>query len=975
MPLKTAMKLLRIKYESRRGVASVVAMMFLVIFGSLVAAMAIASTGNIRTAAMHLHVMRAMSAADTGMQVAEERLMEASNRFVVARSDIDEAYTQALWTGNSAALGEYTILPPESGFNEAADPAGIAEALVNHHNSDLNTITGAGFIDEAVIGSAPAGTDPTIYSLDNWVFTPAVAIEDANGNGLPPAFQIRYVPLADGKHIRAIVDGYAFDYGRNNQPVQRTISRDFEIVKRVNHAIISPSRIMIGKNVRVEGDLGVSYDDIDFDMGDPLVIRSDFMGLDDILDAKLTDFFAGLDAFDVDGDSRLRIGHPIESGGIPGADTDYDSDGVDDNAFADVTGDGYVDEFDIFINHYDADGDGRVTLSAALIAGTPAGNVGATPEFVLPDGTPADDDLALMIDGAAPDRNNNGVYGFEDLDGDGTYDPGAEPLLDYDAQAGVYSDLELGYRDGYIDGMDLYAKVHGSLAFKVSASAWETAQGDISPKLRGPIHPEEDRSPQYYEAPADVLPDITADSFSDTETALLAAADGDPFWTQVAAQLGVGEANLETWTEADNPGGSDQPYFIAVWADNDYDGLPDNAADAYFEKSPFNSPSFADYYYRPVFRNFIFRNVVLPVGLNALFDNCQFIGVTRVDTYADNSHPFWSTFGLLQMDDTLGYPVPAFARRAWGDDAGEDPSEVLGMPYLPDSARPPEQIAELAENPLDKADIILSEVILYDPAVYDALKDPLVINGKRVVDTKKYSNNIRFDDCLFIGSIVSQAPQVYTQVRNKLQFTGATQFAQEHPDDPDSAILNPDPEDMEEIAKSSMMLPSYSVDIGAFNSPPEQDVQLSGAIIAGVLDVRGNAKINGSLLLTFKPVYGEGPLMDLNGVPIGNPAGFNTSLGYFGPDDGDFESLDPETLPIVDNVRIVGWDLDGDGFADLGPDETPTLAQIAAGAVTVPWNGYGKIILSYDPNMTLPDGLMIPLQVSSQPGSYYEGKQ
>ncbi len=975
MPLKMAMKRIRIKCKSRRGVATVVAMMFLIIFGSLVAAMAIASTGNIRTAAMHLHVMRAMSAADTGMQVAQERLMEASNRFVVARSNIDEAYTQALWTGNSGALGEYIILAPASGFNETSEPAGLAEALVNHHNSDLNTVTGAGFIDEAVIGSAPADTDPTIYSMDNWVYTPAVAIESANGNSLPPAFQIRYVPLADGKHIRVIVDGYAFDYGRNNQPIRRTISRDFEIVKRVNHAIISPSRIMIGKNVRVEGDLGISYDDIDFEMGDPLVIRSDFLGLDSILDAKLTDFFAGLDAFDVDGDSRLRSGHPIESGGIPGADSDYDSDGEDDNAFADVTGDGYVDEFDIFINHYDADGDGRVTLSAALIVGTPAGNIGATPEFVRPDGTPADDDLALMIDGAVPDRNNNGVYGYEDLDGDGVYDPGSDPLLDYDSQAGVYSDLELGYRDGYIDGMDLYAKVHGSLAFKVSASAWETAQGDINPKLRGPIDPEEDRSPQYYEAPSNVLPDISVDSFSDTETALLASADGDPFWTQVAAQLGANVADLETWTEANNPGGVNQPYYIAVWADNDYDGLPDNAADAYYEKSPFNSPSFADYYYRPVFRNFTFRNVVLPLGLNALFENCQFIGVTRVDSYTGNTHPFWSTFGLMQMDDTLGYPVPAFPRQAWGDDAGEDPAEIIGMPYLPDSARPPLQIAELAENPLDKADVILSEVVLYDAAAYAALKDPLVIDGKRVVDTKKYSNNIRFDDCLFVGSLVSQAPQVYTQVRNKLQFTGATRFAQEHPDDPDSALLNPDPEDMEEIVKSSMMLPGYSVDIGAFNSPPEQDVQLNGAVIAGVLDVRGNARINGSLLLTFKPVYGEGPLMDLNGVPIGNPAGFNTSLGYFGPEDGDYESLDPETLPIVDGERIVGWDLDGDGFADLGPDETPTPAQLAAGAVTVPWNGYGKIILSYDPEMTLPEGLMIPLQISSQAGSYYEGKQ
>ena len=42
---------------SRRGVASVLAMMFLIIFGSLVAAMAIASQGNVRTAATHQAVV------------------------------------------------------------------------------------------------------------------------------------------------------------------------------------------------------------------------------------------------------------------------------------------------------------------------------------------------------------------------------------------------------------------------------------------------------------------------------------------------------------------------------------------------------------------------------------------------------------------------------------------------------------------------------------------------------------------------------------------------------------------------------------------------------------------------------------------------------------------------------------------------------------------------------------------------------
>ncbi len=962
--------------KSRRGIASVLAMMFLIIFGSLVAAMAIASTGNIRTAAMHLHVMRAMSAAETGLQVAEQRLTEAANRFVVAQSTIDASFTQALWTGNAGAMGDYAVLPPSSGFNEADLPAGMAEALLNRHNADLNVISGAEFIDTAFIGAAPSGTDSSIFSLENWVYTPAVAVEPTgDGEALPPVFQIRYAPLADGEHVRVIVDGFVFDYGRNNEPIRRTISRDYRLVKRVNHAIISPSRIMIGKNVKVVGDLGARFDDLEFEMGDPLVLRSDFAGLDDVLDAKLQAFFSGVDSNDVDGDNRLRAGHPVESGGIPGGDTDFDSDGEDDNAFWDVTGDGYVDELDIFILHYDEDGDGRVTLSPALIAGTVAGAAGASPEFVRSDGSPVDDDLALMLDSATPDRNRNGVYGWVDVNGDNRYQPDTESPLDYDANTSTYPDLELGWRDGYIDRLDRYSKVAGRLVFKVNSSDWTNQQGDYRPRLRGPISPTDGQSPLLFEADDNTLPDISAESFSSTTSALVAAADGDPFWTQVATQLGASISALDEWEISQNPGGSESPYFIAVWDDDNHDGLPDNAEDAYFEKSPFNSPNYADWYYRPVFRRFIFRNVTIPRGLNALFEDCQFIGVTLVETTVGNTHPLWTIYGRMELDATSGRPAPSYERTAYGDDADEPAGDVIGDPYLPDTARPPSQILEKAASPLDKGDVLISEVDEYEASAYDALPSPLVIDGKRVTDTKKYSNNIRFHDCLFVGSIVSQASTNYTQVRNKLQFTGATRFLQEHPDEPESALLNPDPEDLDEIAKSSMMLPNYSVDVGSFNSPPEQDVRLKGAIIAGVLDVRGNASISGALLLTFQPVQGEGPLVDINGQPVGNPAGFNASIGYFGPDEGDYESLDPESLPIVDGERIVGWDLDGDGLADLNHDETPTQAQIDAGAVTVPWNGYGHVELSYDPDMTLPDGLMLPLNISPMAGSYTEGHQ
>src|SRR5690349_11187582 len=96
---------------SRRGVAAVLSMMFLILFGSLAAAMAIATKGNLTTAATHLRVLRAQGAAETGLGVALSRLKAAANRFVVAESNVDATFGQALWEGNLSGIGTYSILP------------------------------------------------------------------------------------------------------------------------------------------------------------------------------------------------------------------------------------------------------------------------------------------------------------------------------------------------------------------------------------------------------------------------------------------------------------------------------------------------------------------------------------------------------------------------------------------------------------------------------------------------------------------------------------------------------------------------------------------------------------------------------------------------------------------------------------------------------------------------------------------------
>lgn len=954
--------------RSRHGVASVLAMMFLIIFGSLVAAMAIASQGNVRTAATHLHVMRAMSAADTGMDVALKRIDDAASRFVLSKSDIDTDMVRALWDGDSTTIGTHAVLDPVEKYSEGGPPSGIAQALVNRHNADVNIITEAGFIATASIGSAPAGLSSAVYAASNWVYTPAVAL-DAQPNGQtvpPPAYQIRYAPLADFSGVRVIVDGMVFDYSRGGRLITRTVMRDVQLVKTVDHAIVSNSRVMLGKNVQVEGSIATRFDDVTFDNGNPVIMNSDFYGLDPDLDIKLDDFYDSLAISDIDGDNRLRIGHPVEGASIP-LDADYDGDGSLDGAFADVTGDGFLDEFDLFVRHFDTNGDGRITLFSPLTDGTPAD--GSTSEFLDGAGDPIDADLALMIDSAFADRNGNGVFGFVDLDADNIYDADTETLLDYDPNTGTYPDADLGYRDGYIDAFDRYAKVSGTLVFAASASDWTAEQGDYREKLGGPINPGDDMPPLIFEANSGQMPPLDESSFDNTENAIMAAADGDGFWQQVADQLGAPIADLAVWTTAMNSATSGAPWFNAVYGDTDFDGRPDNYLTAYWEAAPFNAPAYTDMYFRPVFRNMVFKNVEIPTGVNGLFDNCTFVGATYVRTYTDNTHPHWNEYGAMNPG-TDGYPTTRYPRYIYGDDTTLEPTWDAPS-ALPAANTPPNEnvlMTTLNTTPLDKGDVKVSEEGALIGLTFDELPDPLLIGGERIIDTKALANNIRFHDCLFVGSIVSDQPTVYTQVRNKLQFTGATQFSQEHPDDPGNPALNPDPVDQVELAKSSMMLPNYSVDLGSFNSPTDQRVVLQGAIVAGVLDARGNTDITGTLLLTFSPQLGVLPLLDPFGIPVGNPAGFNTTLGYFGVLDGDEESVDPNDLPEVLGVPIVGWDTTGDGLADV-----PYTEPQPVGSVPVPFNGYGRIQIRYDATMTLPDGLMLPLSANSIRGTYQEG--
>ncbi|MFG0258042.1 MAG: hypothetical protein ACF8GE_09095 [Phycisphaerales bacterium JB043] len=846
--------------KDRRGVTAILAMMFMVMFGSLAAAMAIASKGNLRTAQTHMSVSRAMGAADTGIRIAESRLRDATSSFRIERGVVDAAFADAMWSGTFTGSDGQVLLPDDSQAN-----MGFRDYLYQVHSQDT-IVSGIG-----VPMSVPS----------NWAVTLPIMLEartDNQGVVRPvSATQITYIPLPSNPEIvRAVVTGYAWDYLADRW-VSRTVQQDFEMLKRVEHVVMGPSKIMIGKNVQVNGNIGAIFTETNNIDGHPLVVRSDFYNIDPELDAKLDDFYATIASDDTDGDNRIRMLHTLEAQNLGTLNNnDYDGDSTADNAFGDVTNDDILDEFDIFIRHYDADGNDRVVMSNALTVGTPA-------ELFSEEFAGIDDDLAMLIDSAIPDRNGDNVI---------------------DAK-----DTTLGYRDGFIDYRDQYAKVRGSIELRAARADWEnspTIDGntidDYQPWVRGSIVPESDAVPVSFEIDDRVLPDVDTQTFENARSTLAGLADGASFETQ--AGTGV------IWTPVTNVDG--------VVVGQQFDP----GIEIQVESTPFDSPAPADWYYRPVFRDTLFKDVVIPRGLNALFINCTFAGVTRVESHQDNVHPAWQFYGQQNKDGTLKFPPPP----------------------------------DFSDAQLDN-DYFTASII--KPAGFDVPR--LSVGGTPYVNTKLLSNNIRFEDCTFVGSVVADKPTVYTHVRNKLQFTGDTKFYREHPDFPTDPTYNPQAVDQEEIDKSAMLLPHYSVDIGKNNASPLQDVNLQGLIIAGILDIRGKTSINGALLLTFNPDPNDPALMHF-GLPAGNPANYNITLGYFGEADGDAEGLAPFEYM---GQQIVGFDIDGDGYVDT--------TEPGVG-VPIVFNGYGRITLTWDPDLKMPDGLLSPMNVRALKYTYREGQ-
>lgn len=739
-------------HARNRGAAAILAMMFLVIFGSLAAAMAIVSQGNLHTAQTHIRINRSLAAAETGMQYVAYRMHERARTIYTRDGVVDGSNAPVFWESVATAI----VTDMDGEFHNLAEPI-FAEGVL-------------------VIGPVAIGppNDAGVYSPTfTATFTPhPLAGENYNDPRYQqPPFSDLPTPISsanplDSSYIRVVVVGRD---GVGDEMVERAISMDFRIDKKIRFALLSKNRVMVGRNVMIEGPVGSRFTETNLTNGHPIQVQSDFRGLNPDLDNLIEAFVGSLIASDVDFDNRLNIYNPTE---VENFDTPQDWD---------INGDGYIDDFDLFLS---------------VFGGT------SNPSEVTP----------LEIETHATNLTNAQQL-FELIDTMG--DPSRE-----------------GYNDGVLDARDRYVKIRGEVYIKADRASWDTGAaysetGDYRDHLEGPIKPDFGESAMNFESSETGLYEFEPSDF-----------DVTTFRNKATGSLAAQAASPE---KVD----SSLPATITPAGPDTREAVPFGAAHPY------------DYYERTVYENMRFYNVTIPKGSNALFKNCHFVGVTFVESETDNTDINYNYAGMQEYDG----------------------------------------LAKHADR-------------------------SALVNGSPVTDTKTVSNNIRFDSCIFEGSIVTDAPNEYTHVRNKIAFTGGTRFL-DVTDQSESVYV--DDSDRDLLRRSSILAPHYSIEMGTFISPHDnsETVKLSGTIVAGIIDMRGQVKVRGTIVTTFEPKSDTGPVIGATSPQ------FNSTLGYFSSEDGDLEA-------------------------------------------ELPANGIGVIQVVYDPSLPLPDGINGPIEFRPLTGSYRE---
>jgi len=136
---------------------------------------------------------------------------------------------------------------------------------------------------------------------------------------------------------------------------------------------------------------------------------------------------------------------------------------------------------------------------------------------------------------------------------------------------------------------------------------------------------------------------------------------------------------------------------------------------------------------------------------------------------------------------------------------------------------------------------------------------------KSSTSSQSYTNNVRFEDCTFNGVIVTDVPQPFNWQRNCLYFTGAATF-----------------DNQSSVQEATVLAPHFNVNLGNTNPVQSDNNILTGAIIGGIVDVRGNAQIYGTIISMFDTSpYSSGYVTNI-GATLDDGGSETTELGDIG---------------------------------------------------------------------------------------------
>jgi hypothetical protein len=609
----------------RRGSGLLMALMYVSLFGSLASGMAFMAQASTALSAGEDRTCRAYAAAESGMSYINIQL-KVMPKPITSAGTVSGALATTLWTQSST---------------------GVAAALATQLNGTSNL----------------AGK--TVSVSASKLVVPPIAL------GSDSSFQVTVTPdTIDPTLLHITSVGYCHG-------IIRGVTMETRIEKRIKYAVYSNVAIQLGKNVIVQGDVVSTYNG--FGKGPPVWMLSDFRALTSTLDTDLTSFRAMLDGRDGAFANRINL----NSSTLTTADKDAlvalkavtkvdtgtkDAGGNKIYTYQDNNGDGFVDEYDLFLGHIDANADKRVTQGEMTNPST---------------GASYDSELFTLIDSLNP------------------------PLTTSDP-------TRAGLNDGVIDNSDGYAKVIGSVKTAVTEAAWDTwarttgsgggtADGvGFREQFQGPvINPDATAPPVQFGVSSTDVPTMLPSNF-DTSGYLAQVGTAAGTTTGSVASGAISNATL---TSAMANGGTQT------------------------EGTPYGSTSIQATYKRPVFKNCTFTNVKIPKGLNALFENCTFKGVTYVDM-------------ATNITDSSGNTTT-------------DPN--AGMTY---------------------AEKMTSGTFSSTTALTSSNSSGFN-NG----------NNLRFDGCTFNGPMTAAVPTAYTHFADSWEFTGSTLF--NNTVDPTATILAP----------------------------------------------------------------------------------------------------------------------------------------------------------------------------------------